>query len=241
MPDYKGKIIKISDVWDDWKARINNVPVLYTLYANQSATAIFDETFVTLIVETEYQERSYLCPLANASAGIEKLWLAFRNKHDAEYRRIYDDLNLQYDPRYSYSETKTLTPNITNATTNTYGRTSTNSGGISNTYGKTETRQTNTYDGQLRDSEKVTNGGSDSNTNTLKNTLGGTDSSSTTTTGSTTETINGYKDSAIATLEKDISFQLRYNVADNYIKAFMAEYTFFDNDNARGCNIWPLL
>lgn len=241
MPDYKGKIIKISDVWDDWKARINNVPVLYTLYANQSATAIFDETFVSLIIETEYQQRSYLCPLANASAGIEKLWLAFRNKHDAEYRRIYDDLNVTYDPRYTYSEMKTITPNLTNSTTNTYGRTSTNSGGISTTYGKTETTQTNTYDGQLRDSSKTTAGGSDSNTNTLKNTLGGTDTSSTSTTGTSTETINGYKDSAIYGLEKDIAYQMQYNVADNYIKAFMAEYTFFDNDNARGCNIWPLL
>lgn len=234
----KGKIILISDIWSEWETRINNVPQIYTFTVGDDE--VFDEDFVKNIIECDYMSRSFRSPSLNAVTGIEKLWTVFRLKHDSEFATMYTATIAQYNPLNTYSETKLITPNITAATTNTYGRTSTNSGGVSTTYGRTETRQTNTYDGTLRDSEKVTNGGSDSNTNTLKNTLGGTDSSSTTTSGTSTETINGYKESPVVGLEKDISFKLRYNVADNFIKAFFAEYTFFDNDNSRGCNLWLL-
>lgn len=235
MNDYKDKVIKIYDMWDLWKVRINDIPEMYSF--SDGSDDIFDEQFLINVIRTNYLERSFLNRMENPVNGIERLWIGFRYQHDEEFLNMFRTVNTQYNPLYTYSETKILTPNITAATTNTYGRTSTNSGGVSTTYGKVETRQTNTYDGSLRDSEKLTNSGSDSNTNTLKNTLGGIDSSSTQTTGSTTETVNGYKESPVIGLERDISFKIRYNVADNYVKAFFAECTFFDNDNARGCNI----
>lgn len=236
---YKNKVICISDIWGDLATRIENVPTIYTFSVGNDE--IFDEQFVKSLIEIDYISRSFKNPDNNPVYGFEKLWETFRLKHDSEFADMWNAVNATYNPLNEYSETRTTTPNITAATTNTYGRTSTNSGGITTQYGKTETVQTNTYDGSLRDSGKSTAGGSDTSTNTLTNTLGGTDSSSTQTTGTSTETITGYKDSAANALERDISFKLRYNVADNFIKSFMNEYTFFDNDNARGYNIWPFL
>lgn len=236
---YKNKIICISDIWDELATRIENVPEIYTFSVGD--VDVFDEQFVKSLIEIDYISRSFKNPDNSPVYGFEKLWQTFRLKHDSEFTDMWNAVNATYNPLNEYSETRTTTPNITAATTNTYGRTSTNSGGITTQYGKTETVQTNTYDGSLRDSSKSTAGGSDTSTNTLTNTLGGTDSSSTQTTGTSTETITGYKDSAASALERDISFKLRYNVADNFIKSFMNEYTFYDNENARGCNICPLI
>lgn len=236
---YRNKVICISDIWELLSDRIDNTPELYSFSVGDDE--IFDEQFVKSLIETDYISRSFKNMNENPVYGFEKLWITFRLKHDSEFIEMWNAVNSTYNPLNEYSETRTTTPNITAATTNTYGRTSTNSGGITTQYGKTETVQTNTYDGSLRDSGKSTAGGSDTSTNTLTNTLGGTDSSTTATTGTSTETITGYKDSAAHALEKDISFKLRYNVADNFIKSFMNEYTFYDNDNAKGCQWYGIL
>lgn len=239
MSDYKNKVIKIFDIWDLWSERIANMPEIYSLSCD--AGDIFDDTFLTYVIETDYLERSFINRMENPVYGIERLWIAFRYKHDTEFINMFNTLNIEYNPLNTYSETKIISPNITAATTNTYGRTSTNSGGTSNAHGHIETKQINTYNGSLRDGEKITHSGTDSVTDTRVNTLGGTDSSSTTTSGSSTETITGYKESPVIGLERDIAFKIRYNVADNYVKAFIAECTFFDNDNAKGGHLFEFL
>ena len=198
-------------------------------------------------ISTNYYEMSYLTHKAKEQDIVEfvNMWNLYKLRHGDEWGKIFASLQMDINPAWTYSEQRTITPNITNTNTNTYGRTSTNSGGTTTTvsHGKVITGQTNTYDGQLRDSAKSTESGTTTNgvVDTTTNTLGGTDSQTATTTGSTTEEKHGYKTSPYEQLEKYIEFNARFNLSDMIISGFTKECLFYDNGNGGDFNCLPLI
>ena len=198
-------------------------------------------------IETNYSEMSYITH-KDKSFDVSQFalqWGLYCKRHVDEWQKILDIELMNLDPTGDYSESRIITPNLTNATTNTYGRTSTNSGGISTTitHGKVISGQTNTYDGVLRDSAKSTESGStgNSSTDTTKNTLGGSDSATTTTTGTNTETKNGYKNNPFENAQKSIEFYSRFNLRDMIISGFTKECLFYDNGNGGDFLCLPLI
>ena len=172
------------------------------------------------------------------------LWSLYKNRHLDEWTKIFKSVALteseSFNPLNSYGETKTITPNITNASTTTYGRVLTAS--INTTdglaHGKVTTEQTNTYDGALRDSGKTTDSGTDTRTVTGTNTdtNSGSDSNTTTTTGTNTETKSGYNTNPFDNLQRGIDFSFKNNLRDLIINNFVREFLFYNNDNGEGVN-----
>lgn len=191
-------------------------------------------------IENNYYEMSYISHKDKNYdiTQFSMIWGLYIKRHTDEWQKILNVELMNLNPAGDYSETRIITPNLTNATTNTYGRTSTNSGGISTTitHGKVTNGQTNTYDGVLRDSAKTTESGTTGNSSidTTKNTLGGTDSATTTTTGTSTETKNGYKNNPFENAQKSIEFYTRFNLRDMIISGFTKECLFYDNGNGGG-------
>lgn len=225
----KKYVVEIADIYETLQDLVAESSTLFDITINDVTVLTTDDLMNALYID--YYERSFVTQNATFAAGFIRIWNYFKSKHDNEFAAILAATLAEYDPLTTYAENRTITPNITNKTENTYGRTSTNSGGISTTYGKIDTNQLNTYDGSLRNSTKSTLSGTDSNTNTLKNTLGGTDKSETKTTGSNTITIDGYKENPTKQLESEISFRIRYDIKELIIKTFASEYLFYDNDN----------
>lgn len=198
-------------------------------------------------IKTNYYEMSYISHLDKSYdiSHFAQLWALYVRRHTDEWQRILNCELLNIAPSNDYSETRLITPNLTNATTNTYGRTSTNSGGTSQTttHGKVTTGQNNTYDGTLRDSGKTTESGSTgiSTTDTTTNTLGGSDSSTTTTTGTSSETRHGYKNNPFDNMEKYIEYFARFNLRDMIISGFTKECLFYDNGNGGDYHCLPLI
>lgn len=162
------------------------------------------------------------------------LWDIYKKRHIDEWTFIHSTFAMDIDPLTDYAETKTITPDISVTSNITYGRTSTNSGGVSYTHGKTTTTQTNTYDGTLRDSYKSTDSGTDSTTDTTVNTLGGNDKNITRTAGSSTESKSGYKNNPFENLQRGVEYSARFNLRDMIISGFTKEFLFYDNDNGNG-------
>lgn len=193
-------------------------------------------------IMTNYYEMSYLTHKSKEQDVTEfvNMWNLYKLRHDDEWGKIFATMQQDINPAWTYSEQRTITPNITSTNTNTYGRTSTNSGGTTTTvsHGKVVTGQTNTYDGELRDSGKTSETGSTGTTltDTTKNTLGGTDSQTAKTTGTTTEEKHGYKTSPYEQLEKYIEFNARFNLRDMIISGFTKECLFYDNGNGGDFN-----
>lgn len=193
-------------------------------------------------IMTNYYEMSYLThkPKEHDITEFVNMWNLYKLRHDDEWGKIFATMQQDINPAWTYSEQRTISPNITSTNTNTYGRTSTNSGGTTTTvsHGKVVTGQTNTYDGELRDSGKTSETGSTGTTltDTTKNTLGGTDSQTAKTTGTTTEEKHGYKTSPYEQLEKYIEFNARFNLRDMIISGFTKECLFYDNGNGGDFN-----
>lgn len=198
-------------------------------------------------IMTNYYEMSYLThkPKEQDITEFVNMWNLYKIRHGDEWGKIFASMQQDIDPAWTYSEQRTITPNITSTNTNTYGRTSTNSGGTTTTvsHGKVVTGQTNTYDGELRDSAKSTESGTTTNdvVDTTTNTLGGTDSQTATTTGTTTEIKSGYKTSPYEQLEKYIEFNARFNLRDMIISGFTKECLFYDNGNGGDYHCLPLI
>lgn len=164
---------------------------------------------------------------------FKNIWSMYVKRYSSDWTVIYNNLSRAYDPVNSYSETKTITPDITVGNTTTYGRKITNYDNTSDgtTYGKVITDQTNTYDGTLRDVDKSTNSGSDTRniTNDGWSANSGTDTNTQTTTGSTTETRSGYSGNAPVSLQADIDFRVRNDLYNIIIDGFAKEILFYDN------------
>ena len=198
-------------------------------------------------IATNYYEMSYLTHKAKEQDVTEfvNMWNLYKLRHGDEWGKIFAVMQMEINPTWDYSEIKTITPNLTSTNTNTYGRTTTNSGGTSTlvSHGKNVTGQTSTYDGELRDSAKSAESGSTGTTTTDTQTsaLGGTDSQTATTKGTTTEEKNGYKTNPYEQLEKYISFNVRFDLRDMIISGFTKECLFYDNGNGGDFNCLPLI
>ena len=196
---------------------------------------------------TNYYEMSYLThkPKEQDITEFVNMWNLYKLRHGDEWGKIFASMQQDINPAWTYSEQRTISPNITSTNTNTYGRTSTNSGGTTTTvsHGKVVTGQTNTYDGELRDSGKTSETGTTGTTltDTTKNTLGGTDSQTAKTTGTTTVEKHGYTTSPYEQLEKYIAFNARFNLRDMIISGFTKECLFYDNGNGGDFNCSQLI
>lgn len=193
-------------------------------------------------IMTNYYDMSYLThkPKEQDITEFVNIWNLYKLRHGDEWSKIFASLQRDINPEWTYSEQSTITPNLTSTNTNTYGRTSSNSGGTTTTvsHGKVVTGQTNTYDGELRDSGKTSETGSTGTTtnDSSTTTLGGTESQSSKTTGTTTEEKHGYKKSPYEQLEKYIEFNTRFNLRDMIISGFTKECLFYDNGNGGDFN-----
>lgn len=211
---------------------INDTLVLETAdFLNEIHTMHYDKSFISHMDKTQ-----------DITQFINQ-WQIYKNRHMDEWTAIYNATVANVNPINDYSETRTVTPNITVENTVDYGRTVTNTNDTTNTlqHGKTTTGQTNTYDGNLRNSAKTTDSGIDTTTidGTTTSAVTGQDGSTTSTTGSTTETKSGYKNNAFDNLQKSIEFKARFNLRDMIINGFATEFLFYDNGNG-GCDLWPL-
>lgn len=174
-----------------------------------------------------------------------KLFTLYKLRHMEEWTRIFDNLQIinsqTYDPKASYYEDKTITPDITTESTIDYGRISDTTTLTSDAmvHGLSTTSQTNTYDGELRNTGKSTNSGTDTHTISGSGTdeLSGTDTTTTSTSGTTTERRIGSKDNILVNLQTDIDFAARNNLRDLIINNFVKEFMFYNNDN-KGVNIY---
>ena len=211
---------------------INDTLVLETAdFLNEINTMHYDKSFISHMDKTQ-----------DITQFINQ-WQIYKNRHMDEWTAVYNATIANVIPINDYSETRTVTPNITVENTVDYGRTVTNTNDTTNTlqHGKTTTGQTNTYDGNLRNSAKTTDSGTDTTTidGTTTSAVTGQDGSTTSTTGTTTETKSGYKNNAFDNLKKSIEFKARFNLRDMIINGFATEFLFYDNGNG-GCDIWPL-
>lgn len=206
---------------------INDTLVLETAdFLNEIHTMHYDKSFISHMDKTQ-----------DITQFINQ-WQIYKNRHMDEWTAIYNATVANVNPINDYSETRTVTPNITVENTVDYGRTVTNTNDTTNTiqHGKTTTGQTNTYDGNLRNSAKTTDSGSDTTTidGTTTSAVTGQDGSTTSTTGSTTETKSGYKNNAFDNLQKSVEFKARFNLRDMIINGFATEFLFYDNGNGDG-------
>lgn len=191
-------------------------------------------------IQTMHYEKSFISHMTKQYDVTQFInqWSIYKSRHLDEWTAVYNATVANVNPLNNYSETRTVTPNITVENTVDYGRTTTNTNGSTSgvTYGKTTTGQTNTYDGTLRNSAKTTDSGSDTTTvsGSGSTAVSGTDTSTTATTGTTTETKSGYKESPFDNLQKSIEFKARFNLRDMIINGFAAEFLFYNNDNGDG-------
>lgn len=168
-----------------------------------------------------------------------KLFTLYKLRHMEEWTRIFDNLQIinsqTYDPRTSYYENKTITPDITTESTIEYGRVSDTSSSTTDglTHGLVVQAKTNTYDGELRDSAKTSNTGTDTRaiSSSGSDELSGSDTTTSTTSGTTTETRTGSRDNILVNLQTDIDFAARNNLRDIIINNFIKEFMFYNNDN----------
>ena len=227
------RIVDIKDV----------LPTLNTSEYEHSFDVVIDnDTILTtsdmlLELDYNYHDMSYVSHKEQVDDvdTLLTLWNLYKKRYSEEWGKIYKDVAYttaqNYNPMNEYSETKTITPDITNTTSREYG--SDNDTTTTVTHGLVNTMQTNTYEGALRDSGKSTNSGTD--TTSSEQDISGSDEVTSTTTGTTTETKSGYRTNPLDNLQKDIDFAFRNNLRDLIINNFARDILFYNNDN-RGCS-----
>ena len=185
-----------------------------------------------------HEDKSILKTDSNVSDlnDLKYQWNNFKAHYIDEWQTIFTSYLTEYDPLNEYSETRTITPNVTTATTTEHGHTidySIDHNNDTTTYGGNTTAKINTYDGVQHNSTYTSNGGSDSRAykENNKTTNSGVDTVRTSNTGSNTETKTGYKNSPAKTLSDNIIFKARCNLRDLVIKQFANEFLFYDNHN----------
>lgn len=242
------RIVNIEDIIEqvyDTYSDTNTFNVSY-VWNDVTVDVLTTADFLNVIM-TNYYEMSYLThkPKEQDITEFVNMWNLYKLRHGDVWEKIFASMQQDINPAWTYSEQRTITPNITSTNTNTYGRTSTNSGGTTTnvSHGKIVTGQTNTYDGELRDSGKTSETGTTGTTltDTTKNTLGGTDSQTAKTTGTTTEEKHGYTTNPYEQIEKYIEFNARFNLRDMIISGFTKECLFYDNGNGGDYHCLPLI
>lgn len=230
---------RIVDICDVINTLITNI-YEHTFDISINDTLVLETADFLNEIQTMHYEKSFIShmPKENDVTQFINQWSLYKNRHIDEWTAVYNATIANVNPLNNYSETRTVTPNITVENTVDYGRTTTNTNGSTSgvTYGKTTTGQTNTYDGSLRNSAKTTDSGSDTTTvsGSGSTAVSGSDTSTTATTGNTTETKSGYKESPYDNLQKSIEFKARFNLRDMIINGFAAEFLFYNNDNGDG-------
>lgn len=235
------RIVDYKDISTDLREHENDFDITIKEVSIMEGTELLNE------LDNMYYDMSFVShePVTGDVPKFIQLWGLYKLRHFDEWTRIFDNLQViksqNYDPRASYYETKTITPDITTESTIDYGRVSdtTTSNTDSLQHGMQTVSQTNTYDGELRDSGKSTNSGTDTHTvsGTGKDELSGTDTTTSTTSGTTTETRTGSRDNILVNLQTDIDFTARNNLRDLIINNFIKEFMFYNNDN-KGVNIY---
>ena len=164
------------------------------------------------------------------------LWTNFKNHYMEEWQRIFTNSLIEYDPLSEYHEKKKLTPDLTTTTDFKHAHVidyAIDHHDDETGYGGKTTSKINTYDGTEHNASESSNSGKDTRKykETNKTTNSGTDTTTAKATGTSTETIDGYKNSPAKALSDDIIFHVRCNIRDLVIKQFANDFLFYDNDN----------
>lgn len=229
------RIVDYKDISTDLREHENDFDITINEVSIMEGTELLNE------LDNMYYDMSFVShePVTGDVPKFIQLWGLYKLRHFDEWTRIFDNLQViksqNYDPRASYYENKTITPDITTESTIEYGRISDTSSSTTDglTHGLIIQAKTNTYDGELRDSAKTSNTGTDTRaiSSSGSDELSGSDTTTSTTSGTTTETRTGSRDNILVNLQTDIDFAARNNLRDLIINNFIKEFMFYNNDN----------
>ena len=229
------RIVDYKDISTDLREHENDFDITIKEVSIMEGTELLNE------LDNMYYDMSFVShePMTSDVPKFIQLWGLYKLRHQDEWTRIFDSLQVihsqSYDPRASYYENKTITPDITTESTIEYGRISDTSSSTTDglTHGLIVQAKTNTYDGELRDSAKTSNTGTDTRaiSSSGSDELSGSDTTTSTTSGTTTETRTGSRDNILVNLQTDIDFAARNNLRDLIINNFIKEFMFYNNDN----------
>lgn len=233
------KIINVSDVYERLYNTYHETDAFaITITIGEDSYTVMNTLLFLSELQTNYYEMSYITHIDGEGgdiSGFTTYWTLYKQHHIDEWTQILKSQLLEFDPRNTYHETRTYSPNITTANSGSYGRISANSGGTSSTvnHGKNTVGQTNTYDGTLRDSAKSTESGNTTTTNTdsTVNKSNGVETSKSHTSGTTTETKDGYNTNPYETMTAGIEFTARFDLGKLIMDGFSKECLFYDNGN----------